>query len=84
MIQKGIIDFVASKTRVKNKELIEKDLILHRLLLELSSIPEFADNYVFKGGTCLTKCHLRYYKFSEDLDFTCIDQKNLKERVKDK
>ena len=34
MIQKGIIDFVASKTRVKNKELIEKDLILHRLLLE--------------------------------------------------
>jgi len=75
MIQKEIIEFVSSKTGIKNKGLIEKDIILHRLLLELTNACEFADNYVFKGGTCLTKCHFGYYRFSEDLDFTCIDQK---------
>ena len=24
---------------------------------------------VFKGGTCLNKCYLRFYRLSEDLDF---------------
>lgn len=75
MIQKGIIDFIASRTKITNRELIEKDLILHRLLLELSSSEYFSKNYAFKGGTCLMKCYLPYYRFSEDLDFTYINQK---------
>lgn len=36
--------------------------------------PYFKDNYAFKGGTCLTKCYLGYYRFSEDLDFTFLNQ----------
>jgi predicted nucleotidyltransferase component of viral defense system len=52
-------------------------LILHRLLIELSSNKDFFENYAFKGGTCLMKCYLNYYRFSEDLDFTYINQKEL-------
>ena len=28
---------------------------------------------VFKGGTCLNKCYLGYYRLSEDLDFVHAD-----------
>jgi predicted nucleotidyltransferase component of viral defense system len=38
----------------------------------------FKDRYAFKGGTCLTKCYLGYYRFSEDLDFTYIGQDEFK------
>ncbi len=75
MIQKEIIDLIASRTKINKRELIEKDLILHRLLVELSSNKHFFENYTFKGGTCLTKCYFTYYRFSEDLDFTYINQK---------
>ncbi len=29
-------------------------------------------SWVFKGGTCLSKCYFETYRFSEDLDFTVI------------
>ncbi len=32
--------------------------------------PDPADQWVFKGGTCLKKCFVETYRFSEDLDFT--------------
>ena len=72
MIKKEIIDLIASRAKLVQRDLIEKDLILHRLLLELSSDKHFSENYAFKGGTCLMKCYLGYYRFSEDLDFTYI------------
>lgn len=74
MIQKQLIDLIVSRTKIAQRDLIEKDLILHRLLIELSSRKLFFDNYAFKGGTCLMKCYLGYYRFSEDLDFTYIHQ----------
>ncbi len=80
MIQKEIIDLIVSRTKINKRELIEKDLILHRLLVELSSNKYFFDNYVFKGGTCLMKCYLDYYRFSEDLDFTYIVQKEFNKK----
>ena len=72
MIKKEIIDLIASGARLSQRDLIEKDLILHRLLIELSFDKYFSENYAFKGGTCLMKCYLGYYRFSEDLDFTYI------------
>lgn len=75
MIQKEIIDLLASRTKVEEKDLIEKDVIIHRILLELGSNSDFFENYAFKGGTCLMKCYLNYYRFSEDIDFTYIPQK---------
>jgi predicted nucleotidyltransferase component of viral defense system len=65
-----IVDAIYNKSGINQRDLIEKDLTLHKLLLELSSNPYFKENYAFKGGTCLIKCYLGYYRFSEDLDFT--------------
>ncbi|MEK6983484.1 MAG: nucleotidyl transferase AbiEii/AbiGii toxin family protein [Nanoarchaeota archaeon] len=75
MIKKGIIDYLADKLNIEAKEVIEKDLILHSLLYKIETNEYFKDNFVFKGGTCLIKCYLGYYRFSEDLDFTWINQK---------
>ncbi len=36
-------------------------------------IPVLAGNLVFKGGTVLKKVYFRDYRFSEDLDFTLLD-----------
>lgn len=72
------IDYISQKLKIDNKELIEKDLVLHSFLNLLLKNNEFKENYVFKGGTCLTKCYLRYYRFSEDLDFTWINQSYFK------
>lgn len=80
MIRKEIIDLIASRTRVSQRELIEKDILLHRLLIELGSNKYFFENYAFKGGTCLMKCYLSYYRFSEDLDFTYINQKEFEKK----
>ena len=46
--------------------LLEKDYYLTVVLLKLS---ETDHNLIFKGGTCLNKCYLGYYRLSEDLDF---------------
>jgi len=65
-------------------DLLEKDYHLTRILHKLSEkkIPHL----VFKGGTCLNKCYLGFYRLSEDLDFVYNqDVKNLsKSEVKKK
>ena len=66
----GFIDEISRINGIPRRNLVEKDLLLHRLLRYLSLHPEFNENYLFKGGTCLIKCYLGYYRFSEDLDFT--------------
>ena len=48
--------------------LIEKDYHLTRILHKVSE--KQINNLVFKGGTCLNKCYLGFYRLSEDLDFT--------------
>ena len=56
---------------------IEKDYVLGRLLAGLAAHPSVADNWIFKGGTCLKKCCFETYRFSEDLDFTLRDPSHL-------
>ena len=53
--------------------IVEKDYAIGWALAGIFSQPELAENWVFKGGTCLRKCHLETYRFSEDLDFTLKD-----------
>lgn len=38
-----------------------------------------ASSWVFKGGTCLKKCCFETYRFSEDLDFTLRDERQIEE-----
>jgi predicted nucleotidyltransferase component of viral defense system len=70
---KELIDYLAGNLGIKSKILLEKDIFLHRILLRFSA-SDLGKQYIFKGGTCLIKCYLGYYRFSEDLDFTYKDQ----------
>jgi len=73
-MRKDFVYEVARTQKVKRADLTEKDLILHQMLFDLSKNKFFHDNFVFKGGTCLAKCYLDYFRFSEDIDFTWKDQ----------
>lgn len=75
-----LVDYISSETGIQNKQLIEKDVLLQLLLNALSKNSYFRDNFVFKGGTCLTKCYYGYYRFSEDLDFSWIHQSEFKNK----
>lgn len=77
---KKLIDYLSSGTGIRNPGLIEKDIILHELLIKISQDKYLKDNFVFKGGTCLIKCYFDYYRFSEDLDFSWIDQGEFKNK----
>ncbi len=74
MIDNKFIDYLAGKTGIRNKDLIEKDFILQSFLVSFSKDKYFSKNFVFKDGTCLVKCYLGYFRFSEDLDFTYLNQ----------
>ena len=54
------------------EEVIEKDYVLGWLLWGIGTDPDLAATWVFKGGTCLKKCYIETYRFSEDLDFTVL------------
>jgi predicted nucleotidyltransferase component of viral defense system len=57
--------------------IVEKDYVLGWLLAGVFNHAAFAENWVFKGGTCLKKCFFETYRFSEDLDFTLLDTAHL-------
>ncbi|OGI18540.1 MAG: hypothetical protein A2287_06490 [Candidatus Melainabacteria bacterium RIFOXYA12_FULL_32_12] len=50
---------------------IEKDYWVIRVLRELQN-SEFQDEFVFKGGTCLSKAYKIIERFSEDIDLLFI------------
>jgi len=77
--RRGFANFVSKKTGIKSVDLVEWDYIIHTILKELERDPTFRENYIFKGGTCLVKCHLGYYRFSRDLDFAYRHSEELKE-----
>jgi predicted nucleotidyltransferase component of viral defense system len=54
------------------EEVIEKDYILGWLLWGIGADPTLGNSWIFKGGTCLKKCYIETYRFSEDLDFTVL------------
>ena len=58
------LNFTATETAFLPR-LIEKDYFCSVLLEYLMT----DDTLVFKGGTCLTKAYLGFYRLSEDLDF---------------
>ena len=55
------------------EEVVEKDYVLGWLLWGIGLNPGLRDAWVFKGGTCLKKCFVETYRFSEDLDFTVLE-----------
>ncbi len=69
-MRKDFVNGISETLKVERRDLIEKDLILHQILLDLSKDRFFRESFLFKGGTCLIKCYLGYFRFSEDIDFT--------------
>lgn len=63
--------FVADLVRLTGHAdtLIEKDVWQKLVLNHLYSNADARVNLIFKGGTCITRTLLGYYRFSEDLDF---------------
>lgn len=52
---------------------VDKDYVLGHFLSAF--VEHYKNDLVFKGGTCLRKCYIENYRFSEDLDFTALDKK---------
>ena len=76
MTNKELTDFISKRLNIARRDLIEKDIIISKFLFHLVQDKTFSQSYAFKGGTCLTKCYLGYYRFSEDMDFTYLNQKD--------
>ncbi|MDR1181949.1 MAG: nucleotidyl transferase AbiEii/AbiGii toxin family protein [Bacteroidales bacterium] len=72
MINKIEINRLAIEKKVR-PSIIDKDWVLGHFIDAIFSIPECRQNLIFKGGTCLKKCRLPDYRFSEDLDFTAVN-----------
>jgi predicted nucleotidyltransferase component of viral defense system len=73
MILPKEINKYASLHKVSDRQ-IEKDYILTWVLNGFANHPELSKAMVFKGGTVLKKCYIEDYRFSEDLDFTLLDE----------
>jgi len=73
-MRRDFVDTLGRECGIARQELLEKDLIIHLLLLDLSKSQFTNANLLFKGGTCLIKHYLGYFRFSEDIDFTWRDQ----------
>ena len=80
MTRLELINYLGEKYGIKQRELIEKDYLLQSLIKGLSQDEFFQKNFIFKGGTCLIKSYLGYYRFSEDLDFTWKKQEAWKNK----
>lgn len=60
--------------KISQLNIIEKDWVLGHLLSSIYDCNQLSESIVFKGGTSLRKCWFPNYRFSEDLDFTLIDE----------
>lgn len=69
MISKDQLRLLAAEWQL-SEEVVEKDYVLGWLLWGIARNATLSTNWTFKGGTCLKKCYLETYRFSEDLDFT--------------
>lgn len=80
MIEPKEINKAAATNRVSDRQ-IEKDYVLSWVLFALSKNKILNDALVFKGGTVLKKAYFEDYRFSEDLDFTLIDESVTNEQI---
>ena len=72
MIKPGEIQQKAREVGVRDQQ-IEKDYILSWILKGVSQHAQLSKIMAFKGGTVLKKIYFADYRFSEDLEFTLLD-----------
>lgn len=71
-----VAEFLHTNAQIRNLpvDLLEKDIWITYILRELRSLDE-SRSLALKGGTCLVKIYLGYYRFSEDIDLTWFGSK---------
>ena len=74
MIYPKEINAAAGKYKLKDTQ-VEKDYILSWILYGISTNVLLSKVLAFKGGTVLKKVYFENYRFSEDIDFTLLDEK---------
>ena len=72
MIRRGEIQRIARGAGVRDQQ-IEKDYVLSWILNGIAHHDQLSSILAFKGGTVLKKFYFEDYRFSEDLDFTLLD-----------
>jgi uncharacterized protein len=72
MIKPGEIQLKAREAGVRDQQ-IEKDYVLAWILKGIAEHKHLSTVLVFKGGTVLKKTYFEDYRFSEDLDFTLLN-----------
>lgn len=80
MIKPGEIQNKARQVGVRDQQ-IEKDYILSWILQGIAQHPQLLEQIIFKGGTVLKKVHFDDYRFSEDLDFTLLNNEMTNEQI---
>jgi len=80
MIKPGVIQQKAREVGVRDQQ-IEKDYILSWILKGIAQHEQLSKVIVFKGGTVLKKIYFEDYRFSEDLDFTLINNEISNEQI---
>jgi len=80
MIKPGEIQQKTRAVGVRDQQ-IEKDYILSWILKGIAQHEQLSKVIVFKGGTVLKKIYFEDYRFSEDLDFTLINNEISNEQI---
>ena len=80
MIKPGEIQQKARETGVRDQQ-IEKDYVLSWILKGIAQHENLSKVIVFKGGTVLKKFYFEDYRYSEDLDFTLLDDNITNEQI---
>lgn len=80
MIKPGEIQQKARAVGVRDQQM-EKDYILSWILKGIAQQEQLSKVIAFKGGTVLKKIYFEDYRFSEDLDFTLLDNAITNEQI---
>ena len=77
MIRATEIRQIAARQNIR-PDVIEKDYALSWVIAALNQ-QEISNKWIFKGGTALKKYYFQEYRFSEDLDYSVINEDDLTE-----
>ncbi|MEO8416273.1 MAG: nucleotidyl transferase AbiEii/AbiGii toxin family protein [Ginsengibacter sp.] len=80
MIKPGEIQQKAREAGVRDQQ-IEKDYVLSWILKGVAQHEQLSKIIVFKGGTVVKKIYFEDYRFSEDLDFTMLNDEITNEQI---
>lgn len=80
MINKGEVNKIARQHQIGDAQ-IEKDYVITWVLCVISQNELLKNALAFKGGTVLKKAYFSDYRFSEDLDFTLLNEDLSNEQI---